>query len=133
MAQQHISINVNSECSTPLIQQHTTNVSSDHGTNNVYSEPLLKCKPSRKAVNVLSSSQINQTELMIPNTVIKKYSNYRSLSTASTLPQRLASESYFGDDVLEKCTVMGCHNNPALPLKELNNLKQKLFSLFPRF
>ena len=136
LAQQHISTNVNSECSTPLSQQHTTNVSSDHGTNNAYSEPLVKCmpiKPSRKAVNVLSSSQINRAELIDPNTVIKKYSNYRSLSRVSTLAQRLASESYFGDDVLEKCTVMGCRDNPALPLKELNDLKQKVFSLFPQF
>lgn len=136
--------NVNSQCSTPLVQQHTTNVSSEsstpviqqHGTSNVYSDPMPKCipiKPSRKAVNILSSSQINQAELIDPNTVIKKYSNYRSLSRVSTLAQRLASESYFGDDVLEKCTVMGCRDNPALPLKELNELKQKIFSLFPQF
>ena len=40
-AQQHISTNVNSECSTPPIQQHTTNVSSDYGMNNAYSEALI--------------------------------------------------------------------------------------------
>ena len=120
LAQQHVIINVDSECSTPPIQQHTTNVSSDHGTNNAYSEPLVKCipiKPSRKAVNVLSSSQINQAELIDPNTVIKKYSNYCSLSRVSTLAQMQASVSYFGDDVLEKCTMMACCDNPALPLK----------------
>ena len=83
----------------------------------------MPIKPTRKAVNVLSSSQINRAELIDLNTVIKKYSNYCSLSRVSTLAQRLASESYFGDDMLEKCTVMGCRDNSALPLKELNDLK----------
>ena len=127
LVQQHTT-NVSSECSTPVIQQH--------GTSYVYSDPMPKCipiKPSRKAVNILSSSQINQAELIDPNTVIKKYSNYCSLSRVLTLAQRLASESYFGDNVLEKCTVMGCRDNPALPLKELNELKQIIFSLFPQF
>ena len=133
LVQQH-NTNVNSRCSTPLVQQHTTNVGSEctpmiqqHGTSNVYSDPKQKCipiKPSRKAVNILSSSQINQAELIDPNTVIKKYSNYYSPSRVSTLAQRLARESYFGDNILEKCTVMGCRDNPALPLKELNKLKQ---------
>ena len=136
LTQQHISTNVNSECSTPSIQQHTTNISSDYGMNSAYSEPLVKCmpiKPSRRAVNVLSSSQINPAELIDPKTVIKKYSNYCSLSRVSTLAQRLATESYFDDDGLEKCTVMSCRNNQALPLKELNDLRQKIFSLFPQF
>ena len=79
--------------------------------------------PSRKAVNILHYRK------SIPTL----YSNYRSLSRVSTLAQRLASKCYFGDDMLEKCTVMGCLDNPALPLKELNDLKQKIFSLFLQF
>ena len=65
LGQQHTT-NVNSECSTPLIEQHAA--------NNANSEPLQKCipiKPSRKAVNILSSSQINQAGLIDPNIVIK--------------------------------------------------------------
>ena len=115
LAQQH-NTNVNSQCSTPLVQQHNTNASSEcstpliyqRGTSNAYSNPMQKCmpiKPSRKAVNfIFLSSQINRAELVDPNTVIKKYSNYRSLSKVSTCTQRLESESYFGDDVPEKCS-----------------------------
>ena len=104
---------------------NTSNDSSEH--------KCVKIKPSRKAVNILSSSQINQTGLIDPDIIIKRYANYHTLSRISTLAQRLASKSYFGDDVLEKCTVMGCRDHPALPLKELNDLKQKIFSLFPQF
>jgi len=90
----------------------------------------VKIKLSRKAVNILSSSQINQAGLIDPDIIIKRYANYHTLSRISTLAQRLVSKSYFGDDVLKKCTVMGCQDHPALPLKELNDLKQKIFSLF---
>lgn len=116
--------------SSPVVQQSTT-----QHTNSEPSEPqkCLTIKTSKKAVNILSSSQINRAGLTDPNTIIKKYAHYRTLSRVSTLAQKLASDSYFGDDVLEKCTVMGCRDFPALPLKELNELKQKIFSLFPQF
>ena len=45
---------------------------------------------------------------------------------------KLARESFFGEDVLAQCTVMGFGKLPALPTEELNELKQTLFSLFPR-
>ena len=93
----------------------------------------MPIKPPIKAVNILLSSQINRAELIDPSTVIKKYSNYCSLSRVSTLAQRLANESYFSDDMLEKCTVTGCCDDPALPSKEFNVLKQKIFNLFPQF
>ena len=93
----------------------------------------ITIKPSKKAVNILSSSQINKARLIDPDVIIRKYPNYQTVSRIGTLAQRLAQESYFGDDVLEKCTVMGCRDSPALPIKELNDLKQKIFSLFPQF
>ena len=81
----------------------------------------------------MSASQINKAVLVNPDVVIQKFSSYQSVNRVPTLAQRLASQSYFGDDVLGRCTVMGCRNSPALPLRELNNLKQKLFLLFPQF
>ena len=90
-------------------------------------------KTIKKAVNILSSSQINKSRLIDPDVIIRKYPYYQTVSRIGTLAQRLAQESYFGDDVLEKCTVMGCRDSPALPIKELNDLKQKIFSLFPQF
>lgn len=49
------------------------------------------------------------------------------------LAVKLARESFFGTDVLAKCTVMGCRDFPALPVNELNELKQLIFSMFPTY
>ena len=87
----------------------------------------------KQSVRELSTSQINKSELVDPDIVIRKFPSYQCISHVPTLAQRLASQLYFGDDVLGKCTVMGCRNFPALPLRELNNLKQKLFLLFLEF
>lgn len=38
----------------------------------------------------------------------------------------LASESYFGDNLLRKCTVYGMKGQDALPKEKLNALKNKL-------
>ena len=90
----------------------------------------ITIKPSKKAVNILSSSQINKSRLIDPDVIIREYPNYQTVSKIGTLAQRLAQESYFGYDVLEKCTVMGCRDSSALPIKELNDLKQKIFFLY---
>lgn len=98
--------------------------------------PNIKCveiTPHKQSVRELSASQINKAELIDPDIVIRKYPSYHCINRVPTLAQRLASQSYFGDDVLSKCTVMGCRDSPALPLRELNQLKQKLFLLFPHF
>ena len=85
----------------------------------------------KQSIRELSSAQINRVELIDPYIVIRRYPSYHSISRVPTLAQRLASHSYFGDNVLSKCTMMGCRDSPALSLRKLNNLKQKLFILFP--
>ena len=88
---------------------------------------------SRKKSTTLSSSVIEYNKLMDPDDVIDKYKSYRTISKAPTLATKLAIHSYFGERVLKQCTVSGCREQPALPIKEVNDLKQKLFSLFPQF
>ncbi len=92
----------------------------------------LPIKPKRKA-EVFSSSMIEKSRLTNPHTVIMKYDHYRTVSRVPTLAQKLAKEAYFGDRVLKACTVMGFRQYPALPIKELTDLKQMLFSIFPQF
>ncbi len=80
----------------------------------------------------MSSSRIDKDKLTDPHNVVEKYSNYKSISRAPTLAQKLAEEAYFGKHVLQACTVMGFRQYPALPVRELTDLKQMLFSLFPQ-
>ncbi len=81
----------------------------------------------------MSSSMINKDKLADPHQVIEKYENYKSVSRAPTLAQKLAEEAYFGKRVLQACTVMGFRQYPALPVREVAELKQLLFSLFPQY
>ena len=48
-------------------------------------------------------------------------------NVVGTLAVKLVNESFFGNEVLKRCTVMGCRDYPTLPLKELNELKQVIF------
>jgi len=70
------------------IVQHTNSDTSIDSSEH----KCVPIKPSRKAVNILSSSQINQAGLIDPEIIIKRYSNYHTLSRISTLAQRLASK-----------------------------------------
>lgn len=49
------------------------------------------------------------------------------------LAVKLARDCFFGNNVLQRCTVMGCRDYPALPFQELNELKQVIFSIFPKY
>ena len=49
------------------------------------------------------------------------------------LAVKLAKEALLGEEVLGKCTVSGYRDLPALPLDELNNLKQTIFQQFPNY
>ena len=92
-------------------------------TNQRIIPPTIRCVEiisHKQSVRELSASQINTTKLIDPDIVICKYPSYQCLNRVPTLTQRLASQSYFGDDVLGKCTVMGCRHSPVLPLRELN-------------
>lgn len=79
----------------------------------------------------MNSSQITKVKLADPHKTIEKFKNYKSVSRAPTLAQKLAEEAFFGKHVLQACTVMGFRQHPALPAQELLELKQLLFDLFP--
>ena len=51
----------------------------------------------------------------------------------STLSVKLARESFFGDDLMAKCTVKGTREHGALPEANLLKLKWYLSQLFPTF
>lgn len=97
-----------------------------------------KCLPihgrkKKMSTSCLPSIEINKENLSPCDIILKKYSSLHNERGIGTLAVKLASESFFGDDVLRKCTVMGYRDCPALPSKELNELKQVLFSLFPKY
>ena len=52
-------------------------------------------------------------ELLEPDAVINKYPKLMSLTNIGRLDVRLVCESYFGEHLLKKCTVVGCNNKPA--------------------
>ena len=87
----------------------------------------------RKISNVVPSTAINKTILLPSSVVLSRYPNLKGETKVGTLAMRLARESFFGEDVMAKCTVMGCRDFPGLPLNELNSLKQLMFSLFPNY
>ena len=76
---------------------------------------------------------INRSQLVHPNVIIQKYPAYRTASRVPTLARKLAENSYFGSAVLTQCTIAGYRDVPALPIKELNDLKAQIFSLLPQF
>ena len=81
----------------------------------------------------LPSSSIERNLLVQPSTIIEKYPSYLTVSRIPTLARKLAKKCYFGVSVLKVCTVSGYREEPALPLKELNDLKSLLFRLLPQF
>ena len=94
--------------------------------------PIQGRRKNDKLIN-LSSNEINKENLLPHKTVLKKYESLCKENVVGTLAVKLAYESFFGCEVLKQCTVMGCRNYPALPLKELNDLKQLIFSSFPKY
>ena len=74
----------------------------------------------RPNTSYLSSSSIRKNCLKNPEDVIRKY-------------VKLAREAYFGEDVLLRCTVNGFREHPALPIAELNELKQMMLMQFPKY
>ena len=81
----------------------------------------------------LSSLDINKENLLPTETIIKKYPSLRHENVIGKLAVKLARECFFGNEVLARCTVMGCRDYPALPVNELNELKQLIFSMFPAY
>jgi len=55
----------------------------------------------------MSSSQINKDKLADPHKIIEKFKNYKSVSRAPTLAQKLAEEAFFGKRVLKPALSWG--------------------------
>lgn len=103
------------------------------GTDAAKNPPQCTTIKRKDSTSYLSSSDIERSELSNLDTVLAKYRNLRVESKVGMLAVKLAKEALFGEKVLEKCTVGGCRGLPALPLEELNRLKQTLFQQFPNY
>ena len=85
---------------------------------------------TRVTARQLPSSAIDVTTLKPCNEIIRKFPKLHAIHKAPTLAVKLARLSFFGDNVLAQCTVMGCREYPGLPREELHKLKQALSSQF---
>ena len=83
--------------------------------------------------NHLPSSTIRRSELVNVTTIVQKHQNYCHPSRNATLARKLAEKCYFGATALKQCTVSRYRGEPALPIKELNDLKTQIFTLLPQF
>ena len=118
-------------------QSPSSQSSSSYQPSEVPSTPH-QCIPIKRPKQLLkygmvSASEIDQSNLRDPDIVIAKYTQYQKEDKISTLTQKLAYESYFGENLLARCTVLGTSRYPALPLSVLNDLKRKIFQLLPQY
>ena len=82
----------------------------------------------------LPSSAIDRESLSNIEDVIDRYPKLRSLCKAGSLSCKLAQEAIFGGIVLKGCTPKGNRHLPGLPLKELDDFKERvMFSQCPQF
>ena len=85
---------------------------------------------SQNAISPLSSSEIDKSALLPVEDVVKKYRSEGPM----TLAAKLASEAFFDQAVLARCSPMGMGKRkprPALPNKELNQIKQIVLNNYP--
>lgn len=105
--------------STPILSEDT--------------EPPKPLFPAITGKNCLPSSEIKKSKLVSAGVVINKYAKMKTESKVGTLAVKLARQAYFGDEVMQKCTVQGIREFPGLPSAELCLLKKEIFSMFPQF
>ena len=80
-----------------------------------------------------TTSEGNKNALVDADEVLDKYPKLLSLANIGRLSVRLATESYFGTELMKKCTVFGCNNKPSLPKEVVFEMKRKLLALHPQF
>ena len=77
--------------------------------------------PPTTATSRLPSSAINKTALLSVATVIKNNADHIAKEgRMETIAVALARDSFFGEDVMAKCTPRGYGDKPGLPLDELH-------------
>ena len=109
------------------------NLPSATGVSQSQSAPQCRQIQHRETTSYFPSARIDKAKLSTPEAVLTKYPTLRVESKIGILAVKLAKEAIFGKDVLAQCTVNGCRDLPALPLPELNELKQVLFRQFPSY
>ena len=109
----------------PSINSNPQVSPSSTGASPIILYPKSSCRPP------LPSSEIQRTKLLPVDDVLIRYQKLRCESRVGTLAVKLAREAVFGTHVLAQCTVSGCRELPALPLRELGQLKEILFRQFP--
>ena len=97
--------------------------------------PPLPLPFRNSSSNALDSSEIaNSKVTIIPvAAVLSKYPKLRCESKVATLAVKLAREAFFGDDILQRCTVSGERAYPGLPVDKVNELKTTIFQQFPQY
>ena len=83
--------------------------------------------------NSLPTSIIQTEKLADVKAVLTKYRKLKTVYKASTLAVKLAKEVFFGEDIMEQCTVAGTRDHPGLPFDKLQELKQTVFEQFLQF
>ena len=84
-------------------------------------------------INGLPSSPINHSKLVAAKEITDRNPKLMCESKVPTLALKLARESFFGEDVMAQCTVAGDRKLPALPVHELELLKNQVLTLFPAY
>ena len=81
----------------------------------------------------LPSSVIKKEHLSLVETVLIRYANLKGVQKAPTLAQKLARDAIFGDNVMVQCAPIGTGTLYALPVRELQYLKEIMFQQFPQY
>ena len=79
----------------------------------------------------LPSTEIERSNLISVDYVLRR-SKGKS-SKPGTLTQMLARDSFFGESLMARCTPRGTKDLPALPKKEMCELKKTVFQAFPNY
>lgn len=92
------------------------------------SPPVVHPVKHPKGAVTLPSSRIDKSQLWPIQDVVRNFSN-----NPSYLARKLATFAFYGSEVLSMCTPKGKGSFPALPLAELNMIKQVVFDAFPQY
>ena len=69
--------------------------------------PILALPLNKMKGPALKSAAINKANLLSVETIVEKYKSLKTVGTAGSLAVKLARESFFGQEVLARCTVYG--------------------------
>ena len=128
---QPITINHSADCSSSNVFQ----LCSTHKTVPVESDLVVQniVQPSPAPQEIVNPCPPIPQCLRDPDKVAHMNPKLLALSSFSRLAVRLAREAYFGQTLMNKCTVHSYKDLPALPIDSLLQLKKKILSQQPQF